>query len=213
MKVTKLGHCCLIIEVGGKRLLTDPGNFTSGYDAVSEIDIVLITHEHADHLHIPALKQVLEQSPQAKVVANSAVGKLLQAESIPHELLEGLANTDCCGVKLTAHDAKHEEIYEDFGQVQNTGYFIAEQLFYPGDSFAVPPYHVPVLALPVAGPWCKVGDAVRYALQVKPDKAFPVHDGMLVEGRVGSVHAVPHKVLNESGIDFVPLGPGQSAEF
>ena len=28
MKITKLGHCCLLLEILGKRLLTDPGLFT-----------------------------------------------------------------------------------------------------------------------------------------------------------------------------------------
>ncbi len=210
MKVSKLGHCCLLIETSGVRILTDPGNFTDEYTLATSIDIILITHEHGDHLHVPALKQVLAQSPSATVYANTSVGRLLTEAGINHTKLEGTAHAECCGVSLTAHDAQHAEIYEDSGQVQNTGYFIAQQLFYPGDAFAVPPYHVPVLALPVAGPWCKVGDAIRYALAVKPEKAFPVHDGMLVEGRVGSAHAVPEKVLAQAGITFTPLRPGDS---
>jgi len=28
MKITKLGHCCLLIETKGKRVLTDPGSYT-----------------------------------------------------------------------------------------------------------------------------------------------------------------------------------------
>jgi L-ascorbate metabolism protein UlaG (beta-lactamase superfamily) len=213
MKVTKLGHCCLIVEIGATRILTDPGNFTSGYESVVDIDIVLITHEHADHLHVPALLQVLAQSPGAVVFANSSVGKLLTEAGISYQLLEGVAETKCGEVTLIAHDAQHEEIYEELGQVQNTGYFIGGELFYPGDAFAVPPYHVPVLALPVAGPWCKVADAVRYALQMKPEKVFPVHDGMLLTERIGSVHAVPKKILAEAGIAFTPLREGESAEF
>ena len=28
MKVKKLGHCCLIIEENGKKIMTDPGSWT-----------------------------------------------------------------------------------------------------------------------------------------------------------------------------------------
>lgn len=213
MKVTKLGHCCLLIEVEGVRVLTDPGSFTEDYSLATEIDIVLITHEHSDHLHVPALKTVLERSPQAKVFANHSVGRLLTEAGIAYHELEGTAHTECCGISLAAHDAKHEEIYEDIGQVQNTGYFIAKTLFYPGDAFAVPPYQVPVLALPVVGPWCKLAEAIRYALKIKPEKAFPVHDGMLKIERLNLAHGIPARVLGEAGIDFRPLGPGDSTEF
>lgn len=29
MKITKLGHCCLLIEIRGTRFLTDPGSYTT----------------------------------------------------------------------------------------------------------------------------------------------------------------------------------------
>jgi L-ascorbate metabolism protein UlaG (beta-lactamase superfamily) len=212
MKITKLGHCCLMVEIGEVRILTDPGNFTSGYESVSDIDIVLITHEHADHLHIPALAQVLSRSSEAAVFANRTVGNLLTEAGIPYSLLEGVTEIECCGVSLRAHDARHEEIFADFGQVQNTGYFIHNALFYPGDAFAVPSYAVPVLALPVAGPWCKIADAIRYAIAVKPDKVFPVHDGMLQTERIGGAHAIPKKVLAEHEIEFIPLVAGETVE-
>ena len=50
MQITKFGQCCLLIEVAGKRILTDPGRFSVSQNDVSNIDIILITHEHADHL-------------------------------------------------------------------------------------------------------------------------------------------------------------------
>ena len=67
--------------------------------------------------------------------------------------------------------------------------------------------------LPVAGPWCKIPDAIRYALAVKPKKAFPVHDGMLQNDRIGSSHKVPEKVLAEHGIEFVIMNEGDERGF
>ena len=94
----------------------------------------------------------------------------------------------------------------NFSTAQNTGYFIDNKLFYPGDSFCIPDKTVDVLALPVAGGWCRIRDSVRYALAVKPHVAFPVHGGMLVEGRIGSVHKALEKVLSEAGVKWVVIG-------
>lgn len=56
MKVTKFGHCCLLIEEEGLRILTDPGSYSTRQNDVQNIDVILITHEHPDHLHIESLK-------------------------------------------------------------------------------------------------------------------------------------------------------------
>jgi len=214
VKIKKIGHCCLLIETdAGKRVLTDPGNFSTGQNDATGIDLVVVTHEHADHLHVESLRAVLSSNPGAQVVANAAVGATLAAEGIAYQLLEGEATATVAGVPLEAHDARHEEIFEEMGQVQNTGFFIAERLFYPGDAFAIPAKSVEILALPVAGPWCRIRDAVSYALSVKPKIAFPVHDGMIQDGRFGSIHGAPAKFLPPAGIEFRPLGAGEEADF
>src|SRR3990167_7420555 len=52
MKIKKIGHCCLRIEEQETVILTDPGVFSTLQNEEQGIDIVLITHEHGDHLHI-----------------------------------------------------------------------------------------------------------------------------------------------------------------
>ncbi len=49
MRLTHLGHACLLAEVGDARMLVDPG-VLSGFDDVSNLDAVLVTHQHPDHL-------------------------------------------------------------------------------------------------------------------------------------------------------------------
>lgn len=214
VKIKKIGHCCLVIETAaGKRVMTDPGNFSTGQAAERGIDLVLITHEHADHLHVESLGEVLAANPSAKVVANASVAKILAAAGLPYQILEGEGVSEVCGVPLEAHDARHEEIFGEMGQVQNTGFLVDGRLFYPGDAFSNPGKPVDILALPVAGPWCRIRDAVRYALELKPQAAFPVHDGMLVDGRFGSVHGAPAKFLPEAGIEFRPLAAGEELIF
>ncbi len=60
MKIRKLGHCCLIIEENGKRVMTDPGSYTvTEQENEKNVDLIIITHEHADHLHTDSLKNIL----------------------------------------------------------------------------------------------------------------------------------------------------------
>ncbi len=212
MHIKKLGHCCLVIDVDGKRVMTDPGSFSTGMEQETSLDVVLITHEHADHVHIPALKQILTNNSHVIVIGNSSVAALLAAEHIACTVLEGTTAAEISGVHFEAFDCKHEEIFEDIGQVQNTGYFIGERLFYPGDSFGEPGKPVDVLALPVAGPWCKLPDAIRYCIAVKPKKAFPVHDALIKNEFIGSAHRVPGTVLPTHGIEFIPLKEGESVD-
>ena len=213
MKITKIGHCCLLIEVEGKRILTDPGSFTVDEVITDNIDMVLITHEHADHIHIESLQKVIKASPAVVVVTNAAVGKLLTEAAIAYLVLEGRNQSEFCGIHIEAYDEKHAEIYKEIGQVQNTGYFIANRLFYPGDSYAIPGKEVEILAFPIGGPWCRIKDAIEYVLAIKPKNAFPVHDGIERIDRVGILHRIPTTLFPEQGINFLPLKAGDTAEF
>ena len=209
MKITKVGHCCLLIEVAGKRIMTDPGSFTVTDHVQEHIDIVLITHEHGDHLHIDSLKEILLINPKVKIITNGAVGKILEEAGIAYEKVEGQADLSIEGIYFEACDAKHVKIFEDYGQVQNTGYFITERLFYPGDAYADPQKDVEILVLPVAGPWCKVADVINYAKTIAPQKAFPVHDGLLNEVGLEIQHRVVKTHLEAIGIDFLNLRSGE----
>lgn len=213
MKITKFGQCCLLIETQNKRILTDPGRFTVSQNDVRDVDIILITHEHPDHLHSDSLNAILANNPQAIVLCNSSVGKILSELGVEHEVLEGRDHTEKEGIVLEAYDGKHAEIYKEFGQVQNTGYFIADELFYPGDAYIEPGKSVRVLALPVAGPWCRSVDAISYALQVNPEKAFPVHDAILNAEGMALVHNMFENNLKANGVEFVRLGNDETKEF
>ena len=216
MKITKIGHCCLVVEVAGKKIMTDPGGWTVGQNEVTDVDFVLITHEHGDHLHIGSLKRVLENNPDCKVVTNASVGKILSQEGINFvELngIDGVESCDCGGVLVEAYDGRHEEIYGEVGQVQNTGFFIANKLFYPGDSFIKPNCEVEILAAPVAAPWCTLKQAINYILDIKPKIAFPVHDNFIDIHKVPAFHNLPKVICEQNGISFISLKDGGELEF
>ncbi|NUO91104.1 MAG: MBL fold metallo-hydrolase, partial [Dermatophilaceae bacterium] len=44
MRVTHLGHACLLVEIAGRRLLIDPGTFSTGFEQLTELDAILVTH-------------------------------------------------------------------------------------------------------------------------------------------------------------------------
>lgn len=52
MKITKFGHCCLLVEENNLRILIDPGNYLKRADDLKDIDTMLITHSHQDYLDI-----------------------------------------------------------------------------------------------------------------------------------------------------------------
>lgn len=203
MKITKFGHCCLLIEEKGVRVLTDPGSYSTAQDNVKNIDLILISHEHQDHFHIDSLKRVLENNPNAKITTNKSVGALLDKENIAYEVVEDGQQFSFQDVLIEAFGEAHAIIYASIFAVTNTGYFIANKLFYPGDAFTNPGKPVEILALPVAGPWMKLSEAIDYAKEVKPKKCFPVHEGILK--MPGASHKVPAMVLESEGIEFVVL--------
>src|SRR3990167_3237458 len=179
MKITKFGHCCLLIEENGVRILTDPGNYSTQQSEVQGIDFVLITHEHADHFHLDSLRALLKNNPEAKVITNQSVGLLLEKENISFTLVKDGQSFQASGVSIEGVGKNHALIYPTLPIVQNTGYFIANKLFYPGDALTQPEKTVELLALPVAGPWIKIQEAIDYALQVHSKVCFPIHDGNL----------------------------------
>ncbi|HLC78739.1 MAG TPA: MBL fold metallo-hydrolase [Candidatus Nanoarchaeia archaeon] len=211
MKVTKFGHCCLLIEDEGLRILTDPGSYSTAQNDVRDIDVILITHEHVDHFHIPSLKNCLVNNPEARIITNKAVANLLDKEGIKYEIIEHDQEIEINGVLIEGFGDKHAQMYKTLTPVQNTGYFISNRLFYPGDALYNPNRPVDILALPVAGPWVKLSESIDYAIEINPKVAFPVHEGILKNP--GSVHRIPNDILNPVGIKFIVLEEGKETEF
>jgi len=211
MIIKKLGHCCFVVEPkDGVRIMTDPGAFSTLQIEEKNISAILITHEHSDHLHVDSLKEVLKNNPMAIVITNTAVGKILEELEIKYIKVEEGVKYEIQGVNIVGFGDRHAEIYEKFGEVQNTGYMI-DNLCYAGDSFNYPNAEVDILALPVAGPWMKIKDAIDYAKNIRPRICFPIHDAIMQDFAT-FVWKIPEKLLKEDNIDFKKLEIGKFEE-
>lgn len=211
MQITKLGHCCLLIEDNGTVIMTDPGAWTTAQNDVTGVDIILITHEHADHFHVESLKKVLANNPQATVVTNSRVSGLLAESNISAILLEHAQTKTLNGLTVSGFGTEHAVIYSNISNVMNTGYFIQNRLFYPGDALTNPGIPVEILAMPIIGPWMKLAEAIDWVKALKPKTCFPVHDGMLQPREW--IYGLPMKLFPAAGIHFNAVELGKSVNY
>jgi len=175
------------------------------------IQYVVITHEHTDHLHVDSLKKVLANNPTAKVITNASVGKILDKEGISYQKVSDGESFDAAGVRIAGHGIHHAPIYESYEQVENTGYLFDDKLFYPGDAFYKPNVAVDILAFPVGAPWSNIAQSIDYILSVKPRITFPVHDGNLIR-TAGVVKRLPEMYCKENGITYLQLELGKETE-
>lgn len=204
----------MVLELPGVKLLTDPGSFSDAQNSLTGIDAVVITHEHQDHLHVESLKAVLANNPTALVVSNSAVAKLI-GEQIADTQVVVVGDGQSTMVKdilIEGFGKDHALVYPpNMGLVENTAYFIDNRFYFPGDNFHTPGKKVDILALPVAGPWMKIADAVDFAKAVKARTAFGVHDGMVQPFFRGFVGNLLKMFVPET--EYVSLQDGESREF
>src|SRR3954447_22404443 len=68
MKLTHLGHACLLVETD-VRLLVDPGTM-SDFATLTDLDAVLVTHQHPDHVDAGRVAALLAANPGARLVVD-----------------------------------------------------------------------------------------------------------------------------------------------
>lgn len=210
MQITKLGHSCVLIETNQGRLLVDPGNLSiKAHQDLTGLDVILYTHEHGDHLHLESLPKLLAQNPQVQVVCNVGVRKYIAAFGITCQSIIDQTEVTICGINLVAFDSPHAEIYQDFGQVKHTGYLVDEKLFLAGDSFAVPPFPVEVLAPAITAPFCAIRDTVQLIEAVRPRVVLTMHDGQLNENGLTVWYGLIERLIPDESIDIIPFPPGE----
>lgn len=212
MKITKYGHACVLVEEADARILIDPGSYSGNVDATG-VNAILITHNHQDHLDTGLVTAILERNPGAQVVTVAEAGKNLAEAGIAFATIEDGEEIAISGVPVRSFGKHHSYIYGEMPQCQNTGYMIANRFYYPGDSLHVPDAQVEILALPVAGPWMKIAEAIDFAKAVNPKVVIPVHDGFIRPDRGQTTRTFPKMILEPLGIEFRDMQDGSQEEF
>lgn len=205
MKVTKYIHSCLLVEIEDKNILIDPGEYTFNanilnLNKIENIDYLLITHEHSDHMYIPLVKQILKRFPNLQIVSNSSVGKLLAKEGIN-------SSTESTGL-IKIEPAPHEKVF-GVEPPNNVLFNIGLQLTHPGDSLHFNS-KTPILALPVQAPWCSLTQAVEKAESLRPQIILPIHDWHWNDKARGSFYKRLEGHFRNLGIDFIRLQTGET---
>ena len=179
MRLTKLGHSCLLVEEGGARLLLDPGTLSQGFEELEGLTAVLFTHQHADHLDQQRLRGLLDRNPGARVISDPGSAEPLGQAGVEVEVVADGQELDAGGVGVRVAGRDHAVIHPDIPVVPNVGYLIGGRLFHPGDAFTQPGEPVEVLAVPAGAPWLKLSEPIDYLRAVRPRVAVPVHDQVL----------------------------------
>lgn len=177
MKLTKLGHACWRLEKDGQTLVIDPGSF-SGEGLLDDADAVLITHEHFDHVDANLLKNA---SPDLEVFTCQAVADQLGRIPAKVQVVHHGDAFTTAGYDVRAVGEWHARNLPDVPPVQNVGFLVDDEVFYPGDALTPPGAEVPTLLVPTGGPWLKASDIILYLRDVRPARAYSTHDGLYNE--------------------------------
>lgn len=178
MDITKYGHSCLQVHDRDADILIDPGQFSAGFEDLTGLTAILITHVHADHLDLDRIGSLVAANPQATVYAEAAAAEQLSGVDVAATVATGGQQFDV-GTQVTTHGRDHAVIHPDLPRFGNVGYLIGGRLFHPGDSLEVPGVDVEILAVPVMAPWMAMKEAIDFERAVAPRIAIPIHDRLL----------------------------------
>jgi L-ascorbate metabolism protein UlaG (beta-lactamase superfamily) len=189
MRITHLGHACLLLEIADSRILIDPGGWSPEAPHQRDLDAVLVTHQHPDHLDRDRLPDLLRSNPGVRLVTDPDTAALLDEAGVEAEPFGPGAQTQVNSVTVTGVGELHALIHEELPRIHNTGMRLHADgepvFFHPGDALDGEPGKVDVLAFPLNAPWQRSREMTAFLRRLAAAHAVPIHDGLLSQaGRV-----------------------------
>ena len=164
IRVTFINHATVLVQMGGVNVLTDPvWSPTIGltsvlgqkrhkppgipFDALPHIDVVLISHNHYDHLDLPTLQR-LQARDAPLVIAGLGTARFLRDHDIPHALdLDWWQSHEQGGLRITFAPAQHWSTRIGLDRNRNLwgSYFLAagdRTVYFAGDTGGGPHFRM-----------------------------------------------------------------------
>jgi L-ascorbate metabolism protein UlaG (beta-lactamase superfamily) len=184
LKITFVGHGTLMFNFGGKVIHVDPYSTLADYNILPKADLILVTHEHRDHLDLKALNVV--RTEKTVVVLSEICAKQLQGGIV---MMNGDVKT-VEGFKIEAVPAYNIVHKRDTGQPFHpkgvgNGYTITfgdKRVYVAGDTENVPEMkdlkNIDIAFLPMNLPYTMTPEMVAEAAKAfKPKILYPYHFG------------------------------------
>ncbi|HWR11722.1 MAG TPA: MBL fold metallo-hydrolase [Rectinemataceae bacterium] len=194
LKITFLGHASLVLEFGGRLIYIDPVKQYGDFSRFPKADLILVTHEHGDHLDAGSIAAL--KTPSTRIVLNeSSRRKLGEGETLEHgKVLEaaGVSVKAVPAYNVTAGRANyHPKERGDNGYVITVG---SLRVYVAGDTEPTPEMArmgpVDIAFLPMNLPYTMTPDQVATAARtIKPNFLYPYHFGTTDTGSLAKLLA------------------------
>lgn len=214
MRIAHFGHSCVLVELHGKKVLFDPGTFAAGFEGITGLDAVAVTHQHPDHIDPARIEALIDGNPGARLFCDPQTAA---SRSERWEPVHAGQVVQLDELRITGGGGRHAVIHPEIPVVDNTVFQLGtaedpSQLVHPGDSLWVPSTPVGVLATPAAAPWMRISEAVDYLRAVNPRTAFPIHYG-IIEPAARGIYFGRLTEMGPAGTEFTVLEPETEREF
>jgi L-ascorbate metabolism protein UlaG (beta-lactamase superfamily) len=184
LKITCIGHGTLMFAFGGKIIHIDPVSREADYTKMPKADLILVTHEHGDHLDPKAIKVIRKE--KTEIVLTEICAKEVKGGIV---MKNGDIKT-VMGLKIEAVPAYNIIHKRDNGQPfhpkgNGNGYVITfgdKRVYVAGDTENTPEIKklkdIDIAFLPMNLPYTMTPEMVADAAKAfKPKILYPYHFG------------------------------------